>query len=93
MIRLIPFLIKKTGFLHLKLEEPIIQIIQERVLASKFEYSATCLLHFDCYVVCMYFLGLTHCILVDSSTVICWTSPFVILGVSDLFCCFYSIFD
>ena len=32
----------------------------------------------------------THCILVDSSTYICWTSPFVILGV---FCCFYSNFD
>ena len=31
--------------------------------------------------------------LVDSSTVICWTSPFVILGVSGLFCHFYSIFD
>ena len=25
---------------------------------------------------------------VDSSTVICWKSPFVIVGVSDLFCCF-----
>ena len=25
---------------------------------------------------------LTHCILVDSSTVICWTSSIVILGVS-----------
>ena len=37
--------------------------------------------------------GLTHCILVDSSTVKCWTSPFVILGVSGLFCSFYSIFD
>ena len=24
---------------------------------------------------------LTHCVLVDSSSVICWTSPFVILGV------------
>ena len=36
---------------------------------------------------------LTYCILVDSSTVICWTSPFVILWVSGLFCCFYSIFD
>ena len=35
----------------------------------------------------------THCILVDSSTVIWWTSPFVILGVSDLLCRFYSIFD
>ena len=32
----------------------------------------------------------THCILVDSSTYICWTSPFVILGV---FCRFYSNFD
>ena len=31
---------------------------------------------------------LTHCILVNSSTVICWTSPFVILGVSGLFCPF-----
>ena len=30
----------------------------------------------------------THCILVDSSTYICWTSPFVILGV---FFRFYSI--
>ena len=28
-----------------------------------------------------------------SSIVICWTSSFVILGVSDLFCHFYSIFD
>ena len=36
---------------------------------------------------------LAHFILVDSSTVICWTSPFVILGVSGLFCRFYSIFD
>ena len=26
-------------------------------------------------------INLTHCILVDSSIVICWTSPFVILGV------------
>ena len=34
----------------------------------------------------------TACILVDSATVICWTSPFVILGVSDLFYSFYSIF-
>ena len=33
----------------------------------------------------------THCILVDSSTVICWTSLFVILGVIGLFCSFYSI--
>ena len=35
-------------------------------------------------------LGLTHCVLVDSSTVICWTRPFVILGVSGLFFRFYS---
>ena len=28
---------------------------------------------------------LTHCILVDSSIVICWKSPFVILRVSGLF--------
>ena len=32
---------------------------------------------------------LTHCILVDSSTVICWKSPFIILGMSGLFYCFY----
>ena len=37
--------------------------------------------------------SLTQCILVDSSTVICWTSPFVILGVSGLFCHIYSIFN
>ena len=36
---------------------------------------------------------LTHCILVDSSTITCLTSPFVILGVSGLLCRFYSIFD
>ena len=38
---------------------------------------------------------LTHCILVNSFTVICWTSPFVILGVLGLFCCLdsYSFFD
>ena len=29
----------------------------------------------------------------DSSTVICWMSPFIILGVSGLVCRFYSIFD
>ena len=28
----------------------------------------------------------------DFSTVICWTNPFVILGVSGLFCRFCSIF-
>ena len=35
----------------------------------------------------------THCILVDSSTGVCWMSSFVILGVSGLICPFYSIFD
>ena len=35
---------------------------------------------------------LTHCILVDSSTPLCLTSLFIILGVSGLFCCLYSIF-
>ena len=34
-------------------------------------------------------LWLTLCILVDASTFICWTSPFVILAVSGLFCRFY----
>ena len=38
-------------------------------------------------------LLLTHCILVGSSTVICWSSPFVILRVLVLFCHFYLIFD
>ena len=38
-----------------------------------------------------YMLILTHCIIVDSSTVVCWTSLFVSLGVSGLICCFYSI--
>ena len=40
-------------------------------------------------------IPLTHCILVDSSTVTCWVGPFVIfiLGVSGLFCQFYSIFN
>ena len=36
---------------------------------------------------------LSHCILVESSIVICWRSPFVVLGVLGLFCRFYSIFD
>ena len=36
---------------------------------------------------------LAHCILVDSSTVICWMSPFVILGPSVLFCRLYSLVD
>ena len=35
---------------------------------------------------------LTHWILVNSSTVACWISPLVILGVSGLVCCFHSIF-
>ena len=35
------------------------------------------------------FLLLTHCVLVNSSTVICWMSSFVMLGVSGLFCGFY----
>ena len=42
---------------------------------------------------CMRIFVLTHCILVGSSTVIFWTSTFVILGLSGLFCRFYSIFD
>ena len=33
------------------------------------------------------------CILVDSSTVICWTISFVILGMWVLFCSFYSFFE
>ena len=38
-------------------------------------------------------IGLTHCVLVVSSTVTCWTSPSFILGVLGLFCSLYSIFD
>ena len=37
-------------------------------------------------------LSLTHCILVNFSTVTCWTSLFVILGVSCLLCRLYSSF-
>ena len=40
-----------------------------------------------------YSIILTYCILVESSTVICWTSPFVISEVSCLFYSFCSIFD
>ena len=36
---------------------------------------------------------LTHCTLVHTPTIICWTSPVVLLGMSSLFCRFYSIFD
>ena len=35
---------------------------------------------------------LTYCILVDSSTVLCWLRPFIILGMLDLYCHFYSAF-
>ena len=38
-------------------------------------------------------LDLTQCIQVDSSTVICWKSLFIILGASGLFCHDYSIFN
>ena len=48
---------------------------------------------FDQGLVVQSIINLTHGILVDSSTVICWTDRFVILGVLGLFCCFYSIFD
>ena len=37
--------------------------------------------------------GLTHCVLVDSSTFICWMSPFAILGVSGLFFTVILFFD
>ena len=40
------------------------------------------------YTLCLDFL--THCVLVDHSIVTCWTSPFVILRESGLFCRFYS---
>ena len=43
--------------------------------------------------VCFEVVELSHCILVDSSTVICWTSPYVILGLAGLFWDFYSIFE
>ena len=36
---------------------------------------------------------LTQCILVDSSTIVSWTGPFVILGVSGIFCRLHSVFD
>ena len=40
----------------------------------------------------VYLYIITNCILVDSSTFICWVSPFVILGVSGFFIIYY-IFD
>ena len=46
-----------------------------------------------CRLLQFLFGALTHFILIDSSTVICWTSPFVILGVLGLFCLFHSIFS
>ena len=45
-----------------------------------------------CGVTLSFLILFTHCLLVNTSTVICWTSPCVILGVSFLFSCFYSIF-
>ena len=44
----------------------------------------------------MYFerdLRFTHRLVVDSSTVICWTSTIVTFGVLDPFCLLYSISD
>ena len=38
----------------------------------------------------IFLFTLTHCILADSSTVICWLSPFVILWVPGLFYHFLS---
>ena len=40
-------------------------------------------------VICHRSSILTHCILVNSSTGICWMSPFVILGMPVLFCHYY----
>ena len=51
---------------------------------AKLVLVSTCTVHFHVS---------THCIPVDSPTVICWTSPFIILGMSGLFCHFSSIFD
>ena len=46
-------------------------------------------------IVNVFFLStlFTHCISVDSSAIIYWTSAFVILGMSGLFCRFNSILD
>ena len=40
-------------------------------------------------MVSLVYYSLTHCMLVDSAIVICWASPFVIEGVSGLFCQLY----
>ena len=37
--------------------------------------------------------SLTHCIMAESSTVLCWTSQFVNLRMLGLFSHFYSILD
>ena len=42
---------------------------------------------------CFYRFQLTHCILVDSSTVICWTSPYVMLGGQVCFVAYILFFD
>ena len=55
-------------------------------------YLDSCCLQMYLFSVLAFYV-LTHCILIDSSTVICWTSPFVILEMSALFCGFYSYFD
>ena len=50
--------------------------------------------HFNTsHVLCIKGIKFNPLYTVGSSTVICWVSPFVILGVSGLFCRFYSIFD
>ena len=45
------------------------------------------------YLIVAFSPALTRCKLVDSSTVIGWRSPVIILGVSCLFSRFYSVFD
>ena len=64
---------------------------------QKFQYMADTNdeepIYLHLYTICPpVFEIVTRCILVDSSNVLCWTSPPVIIGVLDLFCHFYSIF-
>ena len=72
----------KNVYRHLRTMERI-RIVQHRNERSEFCNDDSCI---DPPL-------LTYCILVDSSTIICWTSLSVNLGVSRSFCRFYSIFD
>ena len=62
--------------------------VSHKLKTTDFSYMYACIMMLIAYIL------LTHCLLMDSSTVICCrTSPFVIVGVSGVFCRCYSSFD